>query len=145
MESEGDSKIRQKITDFFAPKEEVIFVYLFGSVVSKEIFRDIDIAIYMDGSPDLIRQGKLQTAVDHLIEYKVDLVILNELPNKNPAFAHQIVTTGELLLNKNPDTHTTYKSKAFQYYFDTAYLRNQFEYAFSQRLKANKFGKRNYE
>ena len=145
MEGEEKSKIRQQITDFFAPKDEVIFVYLFGSVVTKETFRDIDIAIYMDSSPDLIRQGKLQTAVDHLIEYKVDLVILNKLPNKNPAFAHKIVTKGELLLNKNPTVHTEYKSNVLQYYFDTAYLRNQFEDAFIQRMKTGKFGERNYE
>lgn len=145
MESEENSKIRREITHFFTPREEVIFLYLFGSVITKETFRDIDIAIYMDAMPDLIRQGKLQSALDDIFDYKVDLIILNELPNKNPAFAYEIVTEGELLLNKNPGIHTHYKSKVLQYYFDTAYLREQFKGAFRQRMKDNKFGERNYE
>lgn len=139
------NQIQEKIIDFFTPKEEVIFVYLFGSVINKETFRDIDIAIYLDAVPDLIRQGRLQAALDNLLDDKVDLVILNELPNKSPAFAYEIVTKGELLINKSPDIHTHYKSNVLQYYFDTAYLRNQFEDAFEQRIKANKFGERNYE
>ncbi|WP_441000648.1 type VII toxin-antitoxin system MntA family adenylyltransferase antitoxin [Fodinibius sp. SL11] len=145
MESPEITNIQKKIIDFFTPKEEVIFVYLFGSVTNKETFRDIDIAIYMDAMPNLIRQGKHQTALDNLFDYKVDLVILNELPQKNPAFAHEIVTKGELLLNKNPGIHTQYKSKVLQYYFDTAYLRDQFGNAFRQRVQDNKFGERNYE
>ena len=145
MGSETSNNIRQRITEFFSSKEEVLFVYLFGSVITKEKFRDIDIAIYMDLMPDLLSQGKLQSALDSLIEYKVDLVLLNELPSKNPAFVYNIVTTGELLINKDKSVHTEYKSKALQYYFDTAYLRNQFDEVFHQRMKADKFGERNYE
>lgn len=145
MGTDQKKNIQRKIADFFAPKEEVLFVYLFGSIISKKNFRDIDIAIYMDSMPDLISQGKLQSALDHIFERKVDLIILNELPSKNPAFAYEIVTKGELLLSKDISTHVNYKSNVYQYYFDTAYLRNQFEGAFRKRMTSDKFGERNYE
>jgi predicted nucleotidyltransferase len=145
MEAKTKNEIRKKIKDFFDSKREIHFVYLFGSIVSKNVFRDIDIAIYMDTMPDLITQGKLQATLDNIFEYKMDLVILNDLPDKNPTFAHEIMTKGELLLNKDPGIHTDYKSKVFRYYFDTAYLRDQFEDAFKQRIKTGKFGERDYE
>lgn len=145
MQADVKNKIRQKIKDFFTSKENIVFVYLFGSVVNKDSFRDIDIAIFMDTMPDMIQLGKLQAALDDLIGPKVDLILLNALPSKNPAFAYEILSKGELLVNKNTSAHTTYKSKSYQYYFDTAYLREQFEDAFKQRMKSKKFGERDYE
>ncbi|MFH5834378.1 nucleotidyltransferase domain-containing protein [Halalkalibaculum sp. DA3122] len=145
MKVDKKNHIRRRIKDFFASKEEVLFVYLFGSMVDKEKFRDVDIAVYMKSTPDLISRGKLQAALDRILAGTVDVTILNELPAKNPAFAYEIVTKGVLLLNRDPDLHTTYKSKVYRYYFDTAYLRDQFEGAFRKRLTSGNFGKRNYE
>lgn len=145
MKSHNKTNIKEKLKSFFLSKEEIIFGYLFGSVVNSDEYRDIDIAVCMKAIPDLMRQGKLQSELNNLFEDKIDLVILNKLPNKNPAFAYEVVTKGELLFNKNPSVHTAYKSTALQHYFDTAYLRDQFEDAFSQRMTANKFGERNYE
>lgn len=133
------------IKDFFASEEEVLFVYLFGSIINKDTFRDIDIAVYMKTMPDLISRGKLQATLDRLLTDNVDLTILNELPAQNPAFAYEIMTKGTLLLNKNPDLHTRFKSKVYQCYFDTTYLRDQFKEAFRDRITSGKFGERDYE
>ena len=114
-------------------------------MVDKERFRDVDIAVYMKSTPDLISRGKLQSALDSILAGTADVVILNELPAKNPSFAYEIMTKGMLLLNRDPDLHTTYKSKVYQYYFDTAYLRHQFEGAFRERLTSDNFANRNYE
>ncbi|MDZ7657993.1 nucleotidyltransferase domain-containing protein [Fodinibius sp.] len=145
MKADTRKETEQKIKDFFRPKDEVIFVYLFGSFVNKERYRDIDVAVYMDSIPDLISQGEMQSALDELFEINIDLVILNELPNKNPVFVYEILSKGKAVLNKNADIHTVYKSKAYQHYFDTAYLRKQFQDAFEKRMKTKKFGERDYE
>jgi predicted nucleotidyltransferase len=139
------NKIREKIQDFFLKKEDVFFVYLFGSFISKQKFRDIDIAIYMESIPDIIGRGKLQVALDNLLNLKNDLVLLNKLPSKNPAFAYEITTKGELLVCRDNNLHTQYKSRVLQYYFDTAYLPKQFNEAFKTRIISDKFGERNYE
>lgn len=145
MRADTKHTIRKKIEEYLSDREDVIFVYLFGSFADKDSFRDIDIALYMDPHPEMIRFGKLQAELDSLLEPKVDLVLLNDIPARNPAFAYEILSKGMLLLSRDRDLHTAYKSRAYQRYFDTAYLRKQFESAFGQRLKANKFGSRNYE
>ncbi|NGP88337.1 type VII toxin-antitoxin system MntA family adenylyltransferase antitoxin [Fodinibius halophilus] len=144
MKTGTKKEIQKVLRDFFSDKEQVIFVYLFGSIVDKKVFRDIDVAVYMKDIPDIISQGKLQAQLDNLLDKNVDLVLLNRLPTKNPAFAYEIMTKGELLQNKDQSIHTKYKSRVFSYYFDTAYLREQFEDAFKMRMKTQKFGERNY-
>lgn len=145
MTTSRKKEIRKKLKDFLSSREDVVFAYVFGSLVDRKKFRDIDIAVYLDGVPDLINQGRLHSALDALVDPNVDLVLLNNLPEKNPAFAYEIMTTGELLINNNEDVHTDCKSKVFLYYFNTAYLRDQFQNAFRQRLKSQKFGERGYE
>lgn len=137
--------IRTLLEDYFSKREDVGFVCLFGSFVSSERFRDIDIGVFFNPVPDLIRFGSMQSEVHQLVGYKVDLVILNDLYKKKPDFAYQIVTDGELLMSNDRDGYVQYKSKAWGYYFDTAYLREKVNAAFSRRMKSSKFGSRNYE
>lgn len=138
-------EVQNILKDFFSEKTQVIFVYLFGSFVKRERYRDLNIGVYMKPLPDLIQQGKLESELEELVPMRIDLILLNETPEKNPAFAYEVLTEGELLVNKNPALHTNFKSKAFRYYFDTAYLRENINQAFQKRLESGNFGMRNYE
>lgn len=126
-------------------QEQVVFAYLFGSFVAKDVYRDIDIGIYMEPYPDLIDLGKIQAALEKKLDAEVDVVLLNNIPDKKPSFGFEVVSKGELIINRNPELHERYKERVLHHYFDTAYLREQTEQAFSKRMKAGKFGQRNYE
>lgn len=138
-----NNQIKTILTDYLEQQEEIVFAYLYGSFVNKEQFRDIDIGIY-SRSPKLITRGRMHTDLVKKTKKQVDLIYLNDLPEKHPAFAYQIVCKGELLFGKNHELQTDYKRRAFLRYFDTAPLRKQMQQAFNKRLKDNKFGMRNY-
>lgn len=131
--------------DSLSRQKDMVFAYLFGSFMNRDKYRDIDIGIYMDPYPELIHFGRIQTELDDRLKPRVDLVLLNDIPDKNPALGYELLTGGILLLNRNPVLHTAFKSKVFRYYFDTAYLRDTIGKALIRRLESNKFGMRNYE
>lgn len=132
------------IKNFLAQQSNIVFAYLFGSAVTSEVFRDIDIAIYTDTAHDLMALGYLQSELDKQIGSKLDIISLNNLPDKNPALAFGIVTDGKLLVMNNKQQHTAFKKKALLYYFDTAPLREAVNKTFKQRLHHKQFGNRNY-
>lgn len=137
--------IRPAIREYLMQQEEVVFAWLFGSFVNNKTWRDIDVAIYTRNKPELIRLGTMQTELSGLTGHEVDLIHLNNLAKKNPAFAYEIVTRGELLFSDDPQLHRQYKQNVLLYYFDTAYLRERVDQAFTGRLESKKFGQRNYE
>ncbi len=137
--------IKHTLKQYLLQQGEVMFAYLFGSFVQGKQYRDIDIAIYTESKPELIRLGIIQAELSQRTRVDTDLTCLNNLPAKNPSLAYDIVTHGMLLFSKNSEKHTSYKKKALMYYFDTAPLRKDIEQAFSNRLASDKFGARNYE
>jgi len=138
-------KLKSQINQYLSGEKEVLFAYVFGSFIRDAAYRDIDIAVYMKPFPDLVRLGRMQAELSGLTGKETDLVLLNKLPNKNPSFAHNIVSRGELLLNRNPKQHTGYKHRVLLMYFDTAPLREKVDRAFEKRVESGKFGQRNYE
>ena len=133
------------IQRYLERQEDVVFAYLFGSFVNREAYRDIDIGIYMEPYPALVRLGKMQATLEEQLKAEVDLVLLNNIPDKKPSFGFEVVSKGELVINKNAGLHESYKRRVLFHYFDTAYLRKQTEQAFSKRMKSGKFARRNYE
>ena len=133
------------LCNYLGQQEEVIFAYIFGSFIKKVNFRDIDVSIFMRPEPDLIRLGTLQSGISSFTGMQCDLILLNDLHKKNPALAYEIVTQGEVLINKKPEIQLQFKEDVFLHYFDTAYLRKGMENAFARRLETGKFGLRNYE
>lgn len=136
-------KIIKYIQEYFEQQEDILFAYLYGSFVNQDRYRDIDLAVYSK-NPELMKLGSMRTDLVRHTNMEIDLCYLNGLPNTNPSFAYEIVTTGELVHNDTPDRHDEYKVKAFLAYFDTAPLRDRMNKAFINRLRSNNFGERDY-
>jgi|AntRauTorckE6833_2_1112554.scaffolds.fasta_scaffold169502_1 predicted nucleotidyltransferase len=77
---------RLVIKNYLLKSEAVIFSYIFGSFVKADKFRDIDVGIFVEPSLNLLQFGNMQSELDALLESKVDLVILNDIPSEGPAF-----------------------------------------------------------
>ena len=133
------------IRDYLEGRDEVQFAYLFGSFVTGERFRDIDIAIFTDRQIDLLTLGTMKTELRENTGQHVDLVLLNTTMGNHPVMAFQIMTKGKPLMVKNAEQHTQTKKKVLLTYFDTKWLREEVNNAFTKRLKSGKFGQRNYE
>jgi predicted nucleotidyltransferase len=136
--------IEERITNYLQMHDEILFAFVFGSFLTKDNYRDIDIAVYFKETPGLLALGALQSELGEIIKTNIDVIILNSLPEKSPVMAHQVVSTGKLLKNSDDDALITFRENTMQQYFDTAYLRAQMNKAFEKRLDKHAFGKRNF-
>lgn len=135
--------IISSIQTYLEKQEDIQFAYLFGSFVSQDRYRDIDLAVYSE-KPDLMKLGSMQTDLAKRTNTEIDLIYLNGFPGTNPGFGYQVVTRGELIYNKASHKHDEFKKRVLLAYFDTAPLRNQMNRAFINRIRSNKFGERDY-
>ncbi|HII67643.1 MAG TPA: nucleotidyltransferase domain-containing protein, partial [Thermococcaceae archaeon] len=60
LPSEDREKIKKRITDFLINRKEVLFAYIHGSFIENRPFRDIDVAIYVDGDHDLAYELEME-------------------------------------------------------------------------------------
>lgn len=145
MAKKSQKTVRTAVKKYLSEKKRVSFAYLFGSFAKNDVYRDIDVAIFFKSKPDLLKLGEIQAELQSLIpETPVDMLLLNDLINKKPVLAQQVITKGALLINNDPENHGQFKEKTMQVYFDTAYLRKLMDEAFANRLEKGEFGARNY-
>ena len=73
-------KIIEVITSTVNEKENILFVYIFGSFVHSETFSDIDIAIYVKGNTDIKKEFALENELESELKIPVDVRIINDAP-----------------------------------------------------------------
>ena len=95
---------------------------------------DVDIAISSREELDLIDLGGMIADLETVLEKSVDLVLLDDLPRRNPKLAFSIVDRHEVLLMRNEEKYFTFKEEAYRHYFDFAPMLHLFEEAFYQRV-----------
>lgn len=122
------------------------FAVLFGSVVANKTtpVSDVDIGIYTSRNISLVELGLLVYRIEVIIKRKIDIVVMNDIYKKRPAFAYEIVKNGVVLFCKDPEGFIEFKKKAILYYLDNKYLTDEIDRRFKERLKSGRFGERNY-
>lgn len=140
-----------KIVQFLEVQQDLVFFYVFGSVLTSENFNDVDVAVYFrNDTYDLLRIGELVGEIEVLSGKKSDVVVLNKLYTKNPAFAHTIISTGVLGIvmgvsgDDDKSTWVNFKVNCIKHYEDTRYLRKLSRDALINRVESGDLGKRNY-
>ncbi|MBI2436853.1 MAG: nucleotidyltransferase domain-containing protein [Candidatus Magasanikbacteria bacterium] len=91
------------ITKKLATHDEIICAYIFGSFVSEETFRDIDIAILIDTKKVSASQHFeyiLTLGAEFRLAYPIDIILLNDAPAQ---FQANVFRDGKLLINKNSE------------------------------------------
>lgn len=121
------SKLLAELRHTLSSFEELSFVYLFGSAVRREDFRDIDLAVYLKNSdekhPQLstYERFKLAMKIGRIIERKlserheVDVRILNEAP---PFFNYEVLKTGRLVFQNDYKKRVRYEGNLLSIYLD---------------------------
>lgn len=115
-----------KISDILKTKEDMTFAYIFGSFVSEDYFKDIDIGIFISSqrliSPlriELEMESELQDA----IHIPVDVRIINNAPLP---FVYNILKSGHLIADKNQALRSDFEGLVYKKYFDFRHLRNEY-------------------
>ena len=134
MKLETDlDQLKIKLAEFFQEREEVLFAYIFGSLVTKSSnkFSDIDIAIFADMKKIDNREYRYGYQADVLTDLmnllhtdKVDLVILNYAP---PLLKHRVIYYGELLYSANEKERINFQVDTINRYMDYKMLQRKFE------------------
>lgn len=123
--------------------KNISFALIFGSYAKEQnnSFSDLDIALHFYNEPDLMEIGKITAKLEKLTSLEVDIIVLNGLYDKNPAFAYEVITTGKLIFCNDEEAYLRYKKNTFLYYFDHLPLFDMVRRDLKRRIRMGKFGK----
>lgn len=105
---------------------EVLFAYLHGSFRSGGMFRDIDMAVYLESLPaspldlELRLEAELSEAIGR---YPVDVRILNGAPL---SFRYNVIKDGEPIVVNDDDARADFEEGVLSNYFDFAPFRRMY-------------------
>lgn len=133
--------IKKSLKSIFESDIDVIFALLFGSMANNNMRygSDIDIAIYFKNVPTLYEIGNLNLRIEEVINYKTDLVELNNLDKVNPVLAYSVISEGIFILNKDDKIFNEFKKSVLMRYLDFQFTNDFINTAFNKRLVNNRF------
>lgn len=104
---------------------EIIAVYLFGSFISDGSFSDIDIGILLKEAmtSPLEYELNLETKLDNIISYPVDIRILNNAP---PAFCREVIRRRSIILDRDPSARADFEGLVLKKHFDMMFYRRRY-------------------
>ncbi len=138
------SDIQIILKEILSKETNIEFAYIFGSQV-KNTYRfksDLDIAVFFTSEPELPEIGRIVSELERSIDTEIDLVSLNNLYNKNPELAYNIISEGILIFSKNNSLLTKYKSSVYLAYLDIKSMLDVYHNKFLQRLHNKRFAER---
>jgi len=122
---EGTEQIAiEQVGDALAGYDFIAFALLFGSYARQAAFpwSDVDIAIYATRPLELLEMGEIIATLEDVVKRDVDLVVLNDALERNPALAYHAVKEGIVLFCRDHAALVDFKRRAVLHYLDTAPL-----------------------
>jgi predicted nucleotidyltransferase len=118
--------LTEKISDILKAKEYILFAYIFGSFVSEDGFKDIDVGVFISSvgnkSP-LKLELKLEGEIGDAIHIPVDIRIINNAP---ASFIYNVLKGGIVIVDNNKSLRSDFEGLVYKKYFDFQHLRNEY-------------------
>jgi hypothetical protein len=118
--------ITGKISSCLLQADELICAYVFGSFTTAAAFSDIDLGILLHNkrlhTPLSIELG-FERQIERLIEYPVDVRILNSAPL---SFCQRVIHCGRVIVDRNPNLRADFEGKILKQYFDFSRYRRRY-------------------
>jgi hypothetical protein len=137
--------LTEKLRAFFAPREEVLEAYLFGSMAAglPAAHSDVDVAVYLrDPRPSASSFGypaDLAASLMQLIGTNdVDVVVLNDAP---PLLYHRVLRDGVRILARDLRATTVREGQALSRYCDFLPQLRKIDAAHQARMAGDRFGR----
>jgi predicted nucleotidyltransferase len=112
-------EIFKQLKAFLENDKKIVFAYLFGSFIEYNIFRDIDIGIYITEIENEIEiEMELKRKLSDKIGYAVDISVINNAP---PDVKLKILS-GKLLLCKDRELMTDFIEEAGKHYIEYSHF-----------------------
>ena len=119
---------RQSIFDCLAGElartPEIVFAYVYGSVLDSELVHDVDVGLYLDGS-HLPRRSEILGTLSHRLSAAIELPVDVRLLNAAPVSFLFHVFQGHLLLSRDEELLTNLLEDVPRRYLDIAPLLRQ--------------------
>jgi len=118
-----DIELIEMLTTFFSDRQELLFVWLFGSYANghNNCYSDIDIAVYLKDNVllnDVDWYLGLKADIMELANKEIDLILLN---NAKPLIKHAANMQKKVLLSRNPLFEAEYSLRVIKEYNDVRY------------------------
>jgi len=131
MDSQSDKDvIIQRLRDSVSSLPTLRVAYLYGSFLSRDDFRDIDIGLFIDSGPDNEHPLKYAANVGSILEealgfgHECDIKILNEEP---VWFTYEVISTGMVLFTRNEDDRIEIETRVLIEYQDMKSMYDLFD------------------
>lgn len=136
--------MQKELIEYLKNVDYIDFAVLFGSRVrgKPHPWSDLDLGIATTRKVSLPEIGFLISQLETITRKNLDLVIINDLYYRNPVLAFEIAC-GKMLFARDITHFVNFKEKAFLSFMDTQFLREMVNQSFLERLKGDRFGKRN--
>ena len=125
IEVKDRDNITPVLSQYLAARPEILFAYLFGSVVESDSFHDIDVAVYVRdalGIGDSLDYAlKMSVELERMLGISVDIVLMNMAADH---LIHSI-SKGRVLVNHDDDARVDFITSSWSRYFDVQGKRRQ--------------------
>jgi len=131
MESQMDKDIIiQRLRDSVSSIPSLRVAYLYGSFLSRDDFRDIDIGLFIDNGSDNEHALKYAANAGSILEevlgfgHECDIKILNVEP---VWFTYEVISTGMVLFTRNEDDRIEIETRVLIEYQDIKSMYDLFD------------------
>ena len=116
---------------------------LFGSFSNKtnNPLSDVDIAMGLTREITLLEFGQLVSVLEQEVQRRVDLVVLNNLYDRDTRLAYSIYQNHEEVFLNDKEFFDDFKFYTLKYFMDRKYLYDIFDKELAKRVKDGTFGK----
>lgn len=123
------------IKEALMPFDEILFVYLYGSMVKgvKGVGRDVDVALYLED--DFVEPALYPGHISGIIEARLSgkkLVDVRVLNHQSLGFQFRVIKEGVLVLSRDEEKRTRYESSVTSEYLD---IKHYLDYYDSMRIR----------
>ncbi|MFQ5799228.1 MAG: nucleotidyltransferase domain-containing protein [Bacteroidota bacterium] len=117
-------EIIELVRQYLTARQEIVFAYLFGSVVDSDAFKDVDLGVYVGGG---ISDGfgyafAMSGELGRMLECHVDVILMNTAPDH---LIHSI-SKGKVILNRDDDARVSFITASWSRYFDIQVKRRDY-------------------
>ncbi|MBS7637390.1 nucleotidyltransferase domain-containing protein [Candidatus Bathyarchaeota archaeon] len=99
----------------------VVFAYVHGGFIEMEVFRDIDVAVWISDPRDAFsHEVELSARLEASLKTAIDLHVLNRAPLP---FKHHVLTRGRLLFSKDETLRVGLVDETVRQYADVRMLK----------------------
>jgi predicted nucleotidyltransferase len=129
------------LKEFFRSRPEIELAYLFGSVLKRPDWRDLDIAVLLDQTmvtqrSDWLRYGlRVGAELEQFLgrpRVAVDLRVLNDA---SLAFQNEVIKTGALILARDRRSQVAYESRVLVEFLDFLPILEMYERALRREIR----------